>query len=340
MFSSAQKEFRRFERDSKEGFRSPPIEKGVDVVYMWIDLRDPVLRAKRREWMGRCGLDSGALGHWSTTRDNQELRHSLRSLERNMPWVRKVYIVTNGQTPEWLDTQCPQVEVVFEEKIMGSNSPVFNGHAIMLNMHRIPGISDWFLQMDDDFFLGRPVGLEDFFCSRTQRQLCHLSVARRNASDPKYGLPRQAALSHRDLGFRHPAVYTHWASHMPRLWNKQVIEEMWERWPEDFAQVSAHKFRCTEDIDLTSFYPYYASRCGKATVMRPSKTPVVHIELHGSVDSDASALRRAAETHSKFIVLQDERKASTDPESESEYWNQTYGRFFQGLYPEASSFER
>jgi len=29
-------------------------------------------------------------------RDNEELRFSLRSLERRAPWIRNVYIVTNG----------------------------------------------------------------------------------------------------------------------------------------------------------------------------------------------------------------------------------------------------
>lgn len=36
-------------------------------------------------------------------RDNQELRYSLRSIYRYAPWVRRIYIVTNGQVPNW----CP-----------------------------------------------------------------------------------------------------------------------------------------------------------------------------------------------------------------------------------------
>ncbi len=35
-------------------------------------------------------------------RDSNELRFSLRSLERFAPWVRRVYLVTDNQIPKWL----------------------------------------------------------------------------------------------------------------------------------------------------------------------------------------------------------------------------------------------
>jgi hypothetical protein len=34
-------------------------------------------------------------------RDNQELKYSLRSIEKYAGWVRKIFIVTNGQLPNW-----------------------------------------------------------------------------------------------------------------------------------------------------------------------------------------------------------------------------------------------
>ena len=37
--------------------------------------------------------------------DWDELKYSLRSLEKYAPWVRHVYIVTNGQIPSWLDME-------------------------------------------------------------------------------------------------------------------------------------------------------------------------------------------------------------------------------------------
>lgn len=44
--------------------------------------------------------------------DNEELRYSLRSVERHAPWVRHVFIITNGQIPSWLNLDNPRVTVV------------------------------------------------------------------------------------------------------------------------------------------------------------------------------------------------------------------------------------
>ena len=44
--------------------------------------------------------------------DNEELRYSLRSLEQYAPWVRHVYIVTNGQIPYWLDMDNNRITLV------------------------------------------------------------------------------------------------------------------------------------------------------------------------------------------------------------------------------------
>lgn len=45
----------------------------------------------------------------------QELRYSLRSVEKFAPWVRHIYIVTNGQLPYWLDLESSRVTIVTHE---------------------------------------------------------------------------------------------------------------------------------------------------------------------------------------------------------------------------------
>ncbi|NXW04145.1 GNPTA phosphotransferase, partial [Fregetta grallaria] len=44
--------------------------------------------------------------------DNEELRYSLRSIERHAPWVRHIFIVTNGQIPSWLNLDNPRITIV------------------------------------------------------------------------------------------------------------------------------------------------------------------------------------------------------------------------------------
>lgn len=44
--------------------------------------------------------------------DNDELKYSLRSLEKFAPWFRYVYVVTNGQIPNWLNLNNERIKIV------------------------------------------------------------------------------------------------------------------------------------------------------------------------------------------------------------------------------------
>jgi hypothetical protein len=48
----------------------------------------------------------------------QELRYSLRSVEKHAPWVRNIFIVTNGQIPYWLNLALPRIRQVYPRPII------------------------------------------------------------------------------------------------------------------------------------------------------------------------------------------------------------------------------
>ena len=92
-------------------------------------------------------------------------RYSLRSIEKFAPWILKVFIVTNGQVPDWLDANHPKVQIIPHELIFPNKSvlPTFSSSAIEMNLHRIPGLSEHFIYFNDDVFLGQPVYPYDFY---------------------------------------------------------------------------------------------------------------------------------------------------------------------------------
>lgn len=97
--------------------------------------------------------------------DNQELRYSLRSIEKFAPWVRNVYIVTNGQIPSWLNLDNPRIKIVPHKDIFKNHShlPTFSSPAIESHIHRIPGLSQKFIYMNDDVMFGDDVWPDDFY---------------------------------------------------------------------------------------------------------------------------------------------------------------------------------
>lgn len=97
--------------------------------------------------------------------DNEELRYSLRSVEKHAPWVRHIFIVTNGQIPSWLNLDNPRVSVVTHQDIFLNHShlPTFSSPAIEAHIHRIPGLSQKFIYLNDDVMFGKDVWPDDFY---------------------------------------------------------------------------------------------------------------------------------------------------------------------------------
>ncbi|RLN26380.1 hypothetical protein BBJ28_00002343 [Nothophytophthora sp. Chile5] len=154
----------------------------IDVVYTWVNGTDPRWKTEKEFWHKHwiASLTGQPLPVWGEEpvaikgkddsnsdnrfRDNEELRYSLRSLEKYAPWIRHIYVVTDGQIPSWLDIESPKLSIVKHREIFANQShlPVFSSPAIEWSLDNIPGLSDMFLYFNDDVFLGAPVRPEDF----------------------------------------------------------------------------------------------------------------------------------------------------------------------------------
>ncbi|KAL3841844.1 hypothetical protein ACJMK2_019943 [Sinanodonta woodiana] len=144
----------------------------LDHTNFTIDGKEPTLNAANLVWDLR---DFSRDEDISASRfeDNDELRYSLRSIEKNAPWVRHIYIVTNGQIPNWLNLENPRVTIVTHEEIFVNKShlPTFSSPAIEGHIHQIPGLSDKFIYMNDDVMFGREVWPDDFFSYSTGQKV-------------------------------------------------------------------------------------------------------------------------------------------------------------------------
>ncbi|KAG1679747.1 N-acetylglucosamine-1-phosphotransferase subunits alpha/beta [Nymphon striatum] len=105
--------------------------------------------------------------------DNEELRFSLRSIQKYAPWVHHIYIVTNGQIPIWLNLNHPRVTLVTHQEIFENKShlPSFSSPAIETHLHKIPGLSKKFLYLNDDVMFGKEVYPDDFFSKKDGFQI-------------------------------------------------------------------------------------------------------------------------------------------------------------------------
>lgn len=136
----------------------------IDLVYLWVDGNDPAWQAKKAAFQQQAtGVNPQAVNACRFV-ENDELKYSLRSAEKFAPWIRRIYIVTDNQTPSWLDTTNPRIRIVDHREILPPDAlPVFNSNAIELRLAHIPNLAEHFLVANDDTLFGLPVEPSFFF---------------------------------------------------------------------------------------------------------------------------------------------------------------------------------
>lgn len=140
----------------------------IDIVYLWVDGNDPVWRHKRQTSLKRLDAENrNSIAKYGNVegryRDNDELRYSLRALERYFPDCGHVYIITDAQTPVWLQSSAQISIIDHTDLIPATRLPTFDSANIESYIHRIPNLSERYFYLNDDVFFGAPVNLSHWF---------------------------------------------------------------------------------------------------------------------------------------------------------------------------------
>jgi glycosyltransferase involved in cell wall biosynthesis len=241
----------------------------IDVVYTWVDGNDPEWNAAREERLAR--LSGTALTRESSGRarfvSRDELRYSMRSLHLFAPWVRRIHLVTAGQVPDWLDTSHPSIRVVDHAEILPAEAlPTFNSHAIETALHHVPDLTEHFVYVNDDVFLGRPVRPEMFF-SPAGLFAAFLSPTQVGLEDVPGAPPflKAAWNNRRLLQDAFGVVTTNNLAHTPHPHRRSVLDEIERRFPEAVAATAAAPFRSDTDVSmLSSLGQHYGLTTGTA----------------------------------------------------------------------------
>lgn len=227
------------------------VDVAVDIVYLWVDGSDPAWQHKRRQayasWISLNPNELAVFGNAAGRyRDNGELRFNLRALEKFFPFHGHVFIVTDGQVPHWLRRQSGVTLVDHKDLLPAGQGPVFDSGNIESYLHRIEGLSERFIYMNDDVFFGAPVDINWWFGRKPKVFLEATSVPNFDGYQPGETSLVNASLLSRDwLGQRYPG-YQHDArvfSHAPRPMLKSAMQELESLAPTLFEQVRSTVFR-------------------------------------------------------------------------------------------------
>lgn len=251
----------------------------IDFVVLWVDGNDPDWQSEKARYQTKKLDDSNAPNRF---RDWGLMPYWFRAVEKFAPWVRTVHFVTCGHVPEFLDLNAPKLHHVRHTDFMPPEAlPTFSSHALEMNLHRIPGLSEHFVYFNDDMFLLRPMPETSFFrdglpCTyggerpielagragiwqhAAMNDLCvinsHFSKKKqvekfgRKYSNRAYRW--QDNLRTKALEKLFPDAFSGFKNlHAPAAYSKDTFEEVWAAEPELLKCTTMNRFRSAEDVN-------------------------------------------------------------------------------------------
>lgn len=256
---------------------------GIDLVYTWVDAEDPRWRASRVAARGRCeGPQLHTADDDGRYIAHDELRYSLRSVEYFAPWVRRVHLVTAGQVPVWLNTDDARLNIVDHREIFADplDLPTFNSHAIESQLHRIPGLSEHFIYMNDDVFFGRRVLPETFFTPLGQSRFFLSGNTIRTKGSGELPVDVASKNNSRIMQSRFGRKTSRKFLHTPHAQRRSTLEHIEKDHPCAVAATAAAPFRSSTDLSIpSSLAHYYGLFLGTAV---PGAISYAYIDISSS----------------------------------------------------------
>lgn len=134
----------------------------MDAVVSWLDTTDKdYIEQKNKDFNGQETYDSKRIGK------RDELRFVLRSLYYNLPWLRKIYLLTwDKQFPKWLDEEkCAKLSppiIKIKRESFNNGKYIYGTSSLEMLLDKIPGLSDLFIYSNSDTFILKPMKQSDW----------------------------------------------------------------------------------------------------------------------------------------------------------------------------------
>ncbi len=324
----------------------------VDLVYLWVDGSDKEWKMRRDKTL--YGVDQSDTESFCEGRsaDNEELRYSLRSVEMYAPWINHIYIVTDKQCPQWLDTQNPKISIIDHTEILPNDVlPLYNSCAIELAIHRIEGLSEHYLYANDDMMFGRELSPEFFFDTEGKPK-CRFNLSKRVllADDRLNTYMSSVKGTVRAINKDFGLGCLNWATfHQIDPYLKSSVAKCVEHYKEWSDRTISNRFRTREDMQrhILSLYAV-ASGDGVAILYKKKRFK----KLRGAITRLAMLLGASKGVTSQYIVINRRNIKRNikrykpalicfnDSEKVSHESRIAIKEIFQELYPNKSTFER
>lgn len=257
----------------------PADEFPIDFVLTYVDDNDLAWQDKRQKY-----LDPQSRFFPKNYRSWDNLHYWFRCAAKFAPWVHKIFLVTDHQIPDWLNTENEKIVIInHDDYIPEKYLPVFSANPIETNFHRIKDLSEHFVFFNDDTFITSQTSRDFYFSSDGlpcdypveapygARELTFSHILSNDISLINSQFSRREVLKKHHAKFfskaymagRKKNLYLslsrndHFLGfenlHLPSCMLKSAYEEVWDAFPEALDATCHNRFRNDNDINQYIF---------------------------------------------------------------------------------------
>ncbi|MBS1746937.1 MAG: capsular biosynthesis protein [Bacteroidetes bacterium] len=147
-------------------------EPPIDAVITWVDGSNESKNKDLEYYIAKENVANSPNVIRSRFDASGEITYCILSILKFAPFIRNIYIVTDGQRPDietsikkYFPDRLSSIIYISHQEIFSGYEvylPIFNSRAIETMLFNIPGISESFIYFNDDFFLIKEILPEDW----------------------------------------------------------------------------------------------------------------------------------------------------------------------------------
>ena len=298
----------------------------IDIVIPYVNSNDP-------NWLYYYGIYRPERKPNSRFRETNTLKYQLRSIEKNLPWIRNIILVLafETQVPDWLDVHSEKLRIVYHKDFIPNNLlPTFNSGVIIPFVNRIPDLANHFIISNDDIIFTAPNKEYRYFAK--QKAVNYIRTLTEDYKLQDNGLFNH--IKYNSVKYFNEFVnsgkmikYADW--HLAQPYIKSDWDEIWMQFGSTLAKAMVgSKFRTSKNINEWMFY--YISAYKGNTI----HAPIDHKGYMLVTDNiNYDDIQNLIDAKHPCICLNDGIRTKLV------WWN-TIDSIMQDIFPEKSHFEK
>lgn len=330
----------------------------IDFVILWVDGNDKEWLKEKEKYQPN--LRNNENNNTSRFRDWDNLKYWFRMIEKNADWVNKIYFITWGHIPNWLNTKSKKLKIIkHSDYIPKEYLPTYNSNTIEMNLFRIKELSENFVLFNDDMFMTNKTKKEDFFKNNLPCECYSETTINSNKANDIYIHTLLNNMSIINKHFNKKNVYKKnffkyinfkysfkdnlstimllpfknfsmiVNKHLPVSLKKSVLKELWNKEHEAMEKSSLNRFRDLSDI--SQYLIRYYQICSGNFIPRKS-----NFGMYFRLENNNNHIIKQLEKNKYKIACFNDTSVVTNFEESKKSLN----NYLEKKYPNKSSYEK